>query len=179
MKKLVSGILAFAAMFSFACTAMAEFDEDVPIKRGEFISVVYRIEEALVYDIPEYPDVFSDVEADSIHADAIAWAAANGIINGVSENLCAPDEVITREQMATIMKRYYDYKGISSEEAAAMFMSFADNAEISDYAVDGVKLALLEEVLKADENGNINPKTAVIGDDLASFIGNLYDKVKK
>lgn len=178
MKKLFALLMVLVMMFSFASTAMAEFNEDEPITRGMFISVIYRIEETRNVEMPEYPNVFDDVEAESLYAPAIAWAAAEGIVNGVSDVLYDPDTNITREQMATIMYRYYNYKGIAPKGAWAIKLNYADTAKISDYAVSGVMLAELEGVLTADENGKFNPKADVVGDELAALIGNIYDKVK-
>ncbi len=49
---------------------------------------------------------FTDVESDSYYENAVAWANENGIVSGISEECFAPNEPITREQMAAIIYRY-------------------------------------------------------------------------
>lgn len=49
---------------------------------------------------------FTDVAADQYYANAVAWAAQNGIVSGTSTTTFAPNAAITREQMATILMRF-------------------------------------------------------------------------
>lgn len=56
---------------------------------------------------------FDDVASSAWYADAVAWAAEHKIVNGVSETAFAPDDNITREQMAAILYRYAEYRGKS------------------------------------------------------------------
>lgn len=49
---------------------------------------------------------FTDVAADQYYANAVAWAAQNGIVSGTSATTFAPNAAITREQMATILMRF-------------------------------------------------------------------------
>lgn len=49
---------------------------------------------------------FTDVPADQWYTQAVAWAAQNGIVNGVGNNKFDPDAKITREQLAAVLYRY-------------------------------------------------------------------------
>ena len=53
---------------------------------------------------PELPS--PDVSADAYYAPYVAWAAENGIVKGIGNNLFAPDDNVTREQMAVILDNY-------------------------------------------------------------------------
>ncbi len=177
MKKITALVLAMVMVFTLATTVMA-FDEDVnkdlAVTRGEFASVLFRIEKALVNNLGSFSCAFTDVEASNEHAEAIGWAAAAGVVKGVSDTAFAPDEYITREQMATMVYRYYQYKGIAPEGAWAIRLDFADAEYISVYAVEGVMFAVLEDMLEADAANNINPQGTVTGDELREVIGNFY-----
>ena len=61
---------------------------------------------------------FTDVENGAWYADAVAWAAANDIVNGTSATTFAPNSPITREQMAAILYRYAAYKGYDVSQKA-------------------------------------------------------------
>ena len=52
---------------------------------------------------------FADVKADTWYTDAVSWASAEGIVNGVDADIFNPDGKITREQVATILYRYVKY----------------------------------------------------------------------
>ena len=51
---------------------------------------------------------FSDVPADSYFADAVAWAAASGVTDGVGNGLFAPGNDCTRAQIVTFLYRAYN-----------------------------------------------------------------------
>lgn len=177
MKRIMAMVLMVAVMLSFAGTCMAydeDVDKDEALTRGMFVSVVYRIENALGGALGDYENVFVDVVTDSEHENAISWAAAAGIVVGVGEGVFAPDEYITREQMAVILHRYYKYRGIAPTGAWAIRLNWADAAEISEYAFEGMMFAKLKGMVESDENGNVNPKGIVTGDDLREVIGNFY-----
>mgnify|MGYP002231912600 CR=1 FL=1 len=58
------------------------------------------------------------MEAGTWYTDAVAWAAANGIVNGVSDTQFAPGDDITREQLAVILYRYATYQGYDVSQRA-------------------------------------------------------------
>ena len=55
--------------------------------------------------------VFSDVAAGADYLNAVAWAKAQGIINGVTDSSFAPDEAITQAQFAAMLTRYAAVQG--------------------------------------------------------------------
>ena len=96
------------------------------------------------------------------YADAVNWAAAQGIVKGYSEDTFAPLDAITREQMITILFRYArDYKKMVIPVEAEL-NGFADSSLISDYAVEAFRWAVAEGVLRGDENGNLSPQASAI-----------------
>ena len=50
---------------------------------------------------------FTDVPADSYYADAVAWAVANSVTNGVSSDRFAPNNRCTRAQITAFLYRAY------------------------------------------------------------------------
>lgn len=54
---------------------------------------------------------FTDVADDTWYTKAVIWAANNGIVNGVAKNTFAPDDSITREQIAAMLYRYAGARG--------------------------------------------------------------------
>lgn len=65
---------------------------------------------------------FADVEAGSWYADAVTWAAGNGIVNGVSADQFAPGQDINREQIAAILYRYAKAEPVEEDHLS----SFSD-----------------------------------------------------
>lgn len=99
---------------------------------------------------------FTDVKADDYFAKAVAWAKANGIVSGVSDTEFAPNDKITREQMATIIYRYAVYKEKGPEGAWAIRMDYKDLSDISDYAGEAVMFFKLMDIMSGNENNEFN-----------------------
>ena len=111
-------------------TEETRFSPDLSTTRGMIVTVLYRMEGT--------PDTtaacpFADVPAGTYYEKAIAWAAANGIVNGYSATTFGPEDPITREQMAAILYRYASYKGIDVS-AAADLSAYGDASSVSAYA---------------------------------------------
>ncbi|MBR2884063.1 MAG: S-layer homology domain-containing protein, partial [Clostridia bacterium] len=76
---------------------------------------------------------------------------ANGIVTGITENEFAPDNNITREQMATILYRYAKKENKSGE------ITYTDKDAISDYALDATAWANAAGIMKGNEDGSFAP----------------------
>ena len=84
-------------------TGDGKFSPDAPCTRGQAVTFLWRALGQLAGDTAS----FSDVPADSYFAQAVAWAAANGVTTGVGNNLFAPDALCTRAQIVTFLFRAY------------------------------------------------------------------------
>lgn len=112
------------------------FDPHGSVTRAQLVTILYRIEGSPA--VIGQSAVFADVKASAWYADAVAWAAANGIVNGVSADSFAPDANITREQFAAIL---YRYNG-SQKDAVNHLGRFTDHTAVSSYAVDAMNWAV-------------------------------------
>ena len=136
-------------------TSPNEFSPNATLTRGMLVTVLYRAEgePAVNRSIP-----FADVDADAYYADAVIWAQQNGIVNGVTENNFAPDENITREQIAAIMFRYAKYKGYDvSVGGDTNILSCTDAQNISEYAIPAMQYAVGSGLIKGKSDTTLNP----------------------
>ncbi len=83
--------------------------------RAQLVTILHRLEgePAVSGDLP-----FTDVETGTWYTDAVAWAAQNGIVNGVSDTEFAPGDDLTRQQLVTILDRYAEAKGYDVSASA-------------------------------------------------------------
>ena len=102
------------------------------MSRGMLVTVLYRMDgEPEVTD--EERDAFDDI-ADMYYTDAVAWAKANGIVNGVGERTFDPDRNVSRQDAVSILYRFcVEYRGISGEDSKEL-TDFLDAVEVADYA---------------------------------------------
>ena len=98
---------------------------------------------------------FTDVVRDSGTAwfyDAVTWAQQNGIMGGYSNSSFAPNDPITREQLAAIFYRYAQYKGYDTTQGGMAIREFDDYESISDYAMGAMAWAVNTGLVKGDSN---------------------------
>ncbi len=102
---------------------------------------------------------FADVEMGAYYANAVSWAKQNGIVNGVTENEFAPNDNVTREQIAAVMYRYAKYKGYDvSVGENTNILSYDDYADISEYAIASMQYAVGSGLIKGKSESTLNPK---------------------
>ena len=132
-------------------TAEMEFAPDSYVTRAMFVMIIYRMEKE-----PQAGDsAFMDVEVNGYYGKAVAWANANGIVSGVSKDRFAPNDPITREQMATILYRYANYKGYDTESNGNT--AYTDSSFISGYARNAVSWAAANLLMKGNADGSFSP----------------------
>ena len=85
-------------------TGDGEFSPDDTCTRAQAVTFLARALSAKAASVAE----FSDVPTDSYFADAVAWAAANGVTEGVGNGMFAPDNDCTRGQIVTFLFRAYN-----------------------------------------------------------------------
>ncbi|MBE6574484.1 MAG: DUF4838 domain-containing protein [Ruminococcaceae bacterium] len=118
---------------------------------------------------------FKDVKATAWYASAVEWANQKGITTGVGGGKFAPDTLISREQLATMLRRYAEYKGMDID-ATADFDSFADGDKVSEWAKGGVEWAVANGVVKgADVKGTLylNPQNTAARSECAQMLSNF------
>lgn len=130
-----------------------EFAPDANLTRGMFVTILYRADGKAVV---EGESIFADVEEDRYYTDAVIWAAANGIVSGMTKDTFAPDQNITREQMATMISRYLACKEIEISKEGEIV--YTDSTEIADWAVNAVAEMKRAELLEGNADGSFAPK---------------------
>ena len=130
------------------------FAPNAVLTRAMAVTILYRLEgsPAVTTDAG-----FNDVAAGTWYTDAVNWAAANNIVNGVENNNFNPTGSLTREQMATVLYRYAQYKGVDVS-ASGDISGFADSANVSSWAVDAVKWAVGSGLVNGVEGNALAPQ---------------------
>ncbi len=143
--------------------------------RAQLVTILYRLEGE-----PEVSGTsgFSDVAAGTWYTDAVAWAAANGIVNGVSETEFAPGKDITREQLATILFRYAEAKGYDVS-ARADLSAYPDADQIQSYATESVAWAVAEGLIQGFEDNTLRPAGNATRAQIATILMRFCEGVAK
>ena len=154
-------------------TSATTFEPETEVSRAMFVTVLYRIENE-----PETKKTaFTDVEAGSWYENAVAWAEKNEIVNGVSETEFAPNESITREQMAAIVFRYAKFKGFDT--TVSNTAEFKDQADISEYAKQAVEFLAEKEIILGNDDGRFMPQNNSTRAEAAAVFMRIVQTLKK
>ncbi|MBQ8523264.1 MAG: S-layer homology domain-containing protein, partial [Clostridia bacterium] len=147
-------------------TTADKFAPAETMTRAMVVTVLYRLEGE-----PEvqYQPVFKDVKEDKWFTDAVIWAAENKIVNGVETGKYAPMENVTREQLATIIKRYSDYKLIITD-AAADITGYADYKRVHDYAKEALSWANAVGLITGKTEDTLAPREGATREQFAAIL---------
>ena len=122
--------------------------------RAQLVTILYRLAGE---PEPGGDSGFADVAAGTWYTDAVAWAAQNGIVNGVSDTEFAPGDDITREQLAAILYRYAACQGYDVSQRADL-SGFGDASSISGYAQEALSWAHAQGLVLGFEDGSLRPQ---------------------
>ena len=142
--------------------------------RAQLVTILYRLEGE-----PEVSGTsgFTDVEAGTWYTDAVAWAAANGIVNGTTDTTFAPGEDITREQLVTVLYRYAESKGYDVS-ASADLSGYPDAGQVQDYAQPAMAWAVAEGIVEGVD-GTLNPAGNATRAQIATILMRFCEGVAK
>ena len=133
--------------------------------RAMFATTLFR----LVEGIASGTQPFTDVASDAWYADAVCWASQSGVVNGISETLFAPDQQVTREQIAAMLYRYCSVSGMDVSARADLSV-YADSALVSDYAKEAMEWAVAVGLMRGRDNGLLDPTGFATRAELAAMV---------
>ena len=130
-----------------------QFSPNGTTTRSEIVMVLHRIEgEAAA----SKASTFADVKEGDWFAKAVDWAADKEIVKGYENGNFGPADVVTRQDLATIIYRYAQYKKLDVA-ATADISTFTDSESVSEYAVDAVKWAVGQKLINGTDANALNP----------------------
>lgn len=143
--------------------------------RGMIVTILYRMENQPSVNASN----FTDVAAGQYYANAVAWATENGIVSGYGDGRFGPNDAITREQFASILFRYAQYKGLNVETSQDKLSQFGDEAQISGYAATALNWAVNKGILSGMGNNSLNPQGNATRAQTAQILMTYCEKVAK
>lgn len=133
-------------------TGPQRFSPEAITTRGMIVTILYRLEGSPAASLSR----FRDVVEGQYYSSAVAWAAANGVVEGYSDGRFGPDDPITREQMAVILSRYAQYKRYNTG-ARVSLSTYGDAAQVSPYALEAMQWARAEGLITGTDANLLLP----------------------
>lgn len=129
------------------------FKPNDPMTRAMLVTVLWRAFGENVGDV----EVFNDVDTGLWYSEAVAWAAANGVVDGVAPGVFRPNGNVSREQVATIFFRFAQ-KNFTDVDARTDLSAFTDGAQVSSWAREAMSWCAAEGIFLGDQSGCVNPQ---------------------
>ena len=156
-------------------TSSTTFAPLMTTNRAMIVTILWRQAGSPVVN---YAMNFGDVESGVWYTEAVRWAAAEGIVKGYSDTVFAPDDTVTREQLATILYRYAEYKEYDVS-AKGDLTTFADGSTVSTWAADGMTWAVGAELITGKDGGKLDPTGTATRAEVATILMRFCENVAK
>lgn len=165
-----------------AGTSATTVTPDGECTRAMIVSILYRVqgEPAKVngYELKKLAAPFDDVERGRWYTDAIWWAKLTGVVSGMSPSTFAPDDPITRAQLAVILYNYTQQFAPESLTETGSLTGFPDADSVPSWARTAMAWAVGNGLISGvGENGvsYLRPEGCATRAQVATILMN-YDK---
>ena len=148
------------------------FSPNTATTRGMVVTILYRYEGSPSAGVSS----FQDVAPSQYYSSAVSWASANKVVNGYEDGLFRPDQMITREQMAAILYRYAQYKGIDVSGQANL-ASYSDADRISSYAAAPMAWANYAGLINGMEDHTLQPNGSATRAQVAAILMRFCENI--
>ena len=144
------------------------FSPNAQLTRGMAATVLYRMSGETTGVAAEAAKTFSDVDANQWYAAAVDWASDNGIVKG-SAGKFSPNANITRQDMATMLYRYAQYKKADVTKTNDL-VAFKDKGSVSSYAAEGMQWAVGTGIVTGRTADTLAPKAQLSRAEFATML---------
>lgn len=145
-----------------------QFAPDATTTRAMVVQILYRMAGSPTV---RGSSPFYDVSNGAWYADAVIWAEANDIVNGMTTTTFAPNTAVTREQLATMLYRYAQYRHYNTSAGAnTNILSYYDANHISEYAFSALQWACGEGIMDGTGTGYLSPQGQATRAQLAAML---------
>lgn len=135
--------------------------------RGTLTTVLYRLSNGKPNN---GVTSFLDVNNGAWYAESISWAATRGVVRGYTPETFAPNDTITREQLAVMLARYAQLIGLDTAADPGALAEYTDGSATGSWATEGVAWCLEQGIVQGKGNGRLDPSANVTRAEVALML---------
>src|SRR5690606_7480843 len=131
------------------------------INRAEFTALIVRgLELDIVGGAEDNTSSFTDVNSNDWYAGVVQIAVQAGLIQGYPDDTFRPTEKISREELATLIRRVYIHleKQVDNTNTQQVLAQYQDREQIANWAVDAIGFSVQEGIIQGVTPEKIAPK---------------------
>ena len=133
-----------------AGTSATTFSPNLTTSRGMIATILWRLFDSPVVD---YDMKYADVAPDAYYAEAVCWAASQGVVAGFDAVTFGPDLPITREQLAVML-----WRAAGSPSTGKDLSGYVDAEDVSDWARTAMAWAVENGIISGMEGHALSPQ---------------------
>ena len=135
-------------------TGDSVFSPDATMTRAMLVTVLYRAAGSPAVTMTTN---FTDLNPNSYYYNAVVWASAMGVVNGVTDRRFSPDTPVTREQIAVILYRYAALSGQTDGTESASLAAYTDQRQVGAYAQRAMGWAVSRGIITGTSAATLSP----------------------
>ncbi|MBR5011685.1 MAG: S-layer homology domain-containing protein, partial [Clostridia bacterium] len=155
-----------------AGTSGGKFSPTTSMSRAMVVTILWHLEG----DPYAYTNELTDVPKNKWFSTPIYWAYRSGVVSGYGNGKFGTNDLVTREQLVTMLKNYTEFKDITTDKRTAL-TAFSDASAISGWAKEAVTWAVAEGLISGVGNGRLNPKGTASRAEAAAMMMNYYNNI--
>ena len=152
-------------------TTASTFSPEAEATRGMIVTSLWKLDGCPKEAVAS----FSDVSEEQDCAAAVAWALGAGVITGYENNTFAPDEPVTREQLATILYRYAEYSNFDVSQQIALDV-YSDSDSVSQYAIKAMSWVNAAGIMTGVSATELAPQSYATRSQMAAILKRFCEK---
>lgn len=159
----------------FAGMSETEFMPNETMTRGMFVTVLGNVDgmdKSLTY-----PSDFEDVAVGDWFYPYVGWALEKGVASGLGDGIFAPEQSVSREQMAVMLMQYINLTNIQLPPTT-LSQTFADHDHISEWALASVYYMQSRGLLSGKENNLFDPQGQATRGEVATLLKNAVESLE-
>ena len=157
----------------FAGTSETTFEPNLAMTRGMLVTVLYRLEGTPAVT---GSSTFADVAPGQYYTSAVIWATQNGIVSGYGNGYFGTNDIVSREQMATILFRYAKSKDYDTSLVKDIG-GFTDSDQVASYAKRALQWAYANGIIGGTSETTLSPKGSATRSQVATILMRFDEKI--
>jgi len=158
----------------FAGTSETVFSPNTSMTRAMLVTVLHRLDTT---PASTALNKFVDIKDSDWYLQAVKWSTEKDIVKGITETEFKPNNNVTREQLAVMLYRYANIKGLNIE-IKGNIETFVDKQNVSIWAVDALKWSVGNKLITGKENSTLDPQGNATRAEVATILKRFVENIK-
>jgi hypothetical protein len=152
------------------------FSPNIATTRGMIVTILYRM--AGSPDVSMISNPFDDVQESKWYADAVMWAAENGIVSGYGDGKFGPDDNVTRQDLTVMLNNYAVFAKLTLPILRG-YPGFVDDMDCANYAKEAIERFFSATIINGKPGNIFDPKSDATRAEIAAMLNGFIEVVEK